>query len=69
MPTIEPFKIENQPEADAYLKDLLRRPEFRSTAELEARAAKLIGNEALKAYFLNKGKRMLESDTHGRRLR
>jgi hypothetical protein len=53
---VEPFVIENESEADAYLKDLLAKHEYRSMDEVERRANKLIKDARLKNYFINKAK-------------
>lgn len=59
MMTIESFRIDNKGEADAYLRDMLAKPEYRSMNEVEVRAQKLIPNPRLRAYFINKAKEVL----------
>ncbi|QWL62875.1 hypothetical protein HQ399_11760 [Aeromonas jandaei] len=58
---IERFKIENVAEADAFLKDLLAKDEYRSVDEVIVRARKLVPDENLRMYFINKGKQILEA--------
>jgi hypothetical protein len=58
---IETFKIENEDEADAYLRDLFAKPEYRSMNEVYVRAQKLITDKHLRDYFINKAKAILES--------
>ena len=53
------YMIESENEADAYLKDLLDKKEYRSISEITRRAQDLIKDEALSNYFINKGKDML----------
>jgi hypothetical protein len=58
---IEPFAIENEQEADAYLSDLLANPDYRSMDEVRSRAQKFIKNVSLRTYFMNKGQELLKS--------
>uniref|UniRef100_UPI003BA1A148 hypothetical protein n=1 Tax=Aeromonas jandaei TaxID=650 RepID=UPI003BA1A148 len=58
---IEHFKIENVAEADAFLRDLLAKDEYRSMDEVIVRARKLVPDENLRMYFSNKGKQILEA--------
>ncbi|MFQ2193220.1 hypothetical protein [Aeromonas jandaei] len=58
---IERFKIENVAEADAFLRDLLAKDEYRSMDEVIVRARKLVPDENLRMYFINKGKQILEA--------
>ena len=58
---VEPFAIENELEADDYLRDLLEKPECRSMDEVHRRAQKYIKNDHLKNYFINKAKALLKS--------
>ena len=60
---IERFKIENVAEADAFLRDLLAKDEYRSMDEVIVRARKLVPDENLRMYFINKGKQILEALT------
>lgn len=60
MSNIESFKIENKEEADAYLEDLLNKPDYRSLDEIKLRAQKLIPNSELANYFIAKGAKILE---------
>ena len=57
--SIEPFTIDSEAEARAYLIDLLLEPEFQTMATIEARAAKFVPDPAVRAYFLAEGARML----------
>jgi hypothetical protein len=54
------YMIENEKEADAYLEELLDKKEYRSISEITCRAQDLIKDEALRNYFINKGKDMLD---------
>lgn len=56
---IKPFKIESESEADAYLKDLLSKHEYRSMREVEEHATQLISDAALRLYFISKAKELL----------
>jgi hypothetical protein len=58
---IETFKIENEDEADAYLRDLLAKPEYRSMSEVYMRAKKLIPDAHLRNYFINRAKAIVET--------
>ena len=58
---IETFKIEDESEADAYLRDLLANPEYRSMDEVYVRAQKLIPDARLRNYFINRAKVILET--------
>ena len=57
---IEPFRIENQSEADAFLRDLLAKPEYRFMAEVEHRARELILDGQLRKYFIDKAHEILQ---------
>ncbi len=61
---VEPFIIENESEADNYLKDLLAKPEYRSMDKVTIRAQKYIKDEHLKNYFSNKAKEILKTYSH-----
>lgn len=61
---VAPFKIENESEADDYLKDLLGDQKFRSMNEVDMRAKKLIKDESLRNYFTNKAKEILQTYGH-----
>lgn len=58
---IEPFKIESESEADAYLRDLLAKNEYRSISEVESRAIKFIEDKNLQKYFIRKGQAILDA--------
>jgi hypothetical protein len=58
---IEPFQIENEQEADDYLRDLFKKPEFRSLDEVHVRARKYIKSDHLKNYFINKASEFLKT--------
>ncbi len=58
---IEPFELDNEPDADAYLKDLLEKPEYRSVDEVRLRAQKYIKDERLKNRFINRASEALKS--------
>ena len=57
---VESFIIERESEADAYLDDLLKKPEYRSLDETKIRAQKYIKDDKLKKYFINKAEEMLK---------
>lgn len=57
---IEPYKIESESEADAYLNDLLAKQEYRSIHEVERRAAKLIPDDKLRKYFISMAREILK---------
>jgi hypothetical protein len=59
--TVEPFKIENETEADEYLKDLLATPQYRSMNEVQIRAQNHITDAQLNKYFIDKAKDILKS--------
>ena len=56
---VEPFMIENESEADDYLRELLEKHEYRSMDEVKMRAQKYIDDEHLKKYFIDKASEML----------
>lgn len=56
---IERFKIENVTEADAFLRDLLAKDEYRSMDEVIVRARELVPDDNLRMYFINKAKEIL----------
>lgn len=56
---IEPYRIENESEADAYLSDLLGKNEYRSMPEVEQRAKQFIQDDELRAYFIKKANDIL----------
>jgi hypothetical protein len=56
---VEQFRIETESEADAYLKDVLGKPEYRSMDEVNLRAHQYIKDERLRLYFINKAKELL----------
>ena len=58
---VEPFRIERESEADAYLNDLFKKPEYRSLDEAKIRAQKYIIDDKLKKYFINKAEEMLKT--------
>lgn len=59
---VEPFIIESEAEADNYLNDLLEELALRSMDEVYLRAHKLIRDENLKQYFINKAKGILAAE-------
>jgi hypothetical protein len=61
---IEAFKIENESEADEYLRALLAKKEYRSMDEVNLRALRYIKDKHLKTYFINRAKEILR--TYGR---
>ena len=58
---IQRFKIENETDADFFLKYLLAKDENRSVNEIIVRANNLIPDETLRMYFISKGKQMLDA--------
>lgn len=57
---IEPFKIENESEADDYLRDLFAINEYRSISEVKSRAIEFIEDENLRKYFIRKAQAILD---------
>ncbi len=53
---VSSYTIDDEDEADAYLRGLLAKPEYRSVSEVDMRAYKLIPIPRLRAYFINKAK-------------
>lgn len=58
---VEPFRIDNETEADEYLKDLLATPQYRSMDEVKIRAQTYITDAQLKKYFTDKAKDILKT--------
>jgi hypothetical protein len=58
---VESYKIENESDADEYLKSLLEKHEYRSIDEVKLRAQKYIKDERLKNYFITKAKAILQA--------
>jgi hypothetical protein len=58
---VEPFKIENESEADDYLKALFETPKYRSMDEAHRRARDLIEDPRLKSYFINEARERLKT--------
>jgi hypothetical protein len=58
---VEPFKIENESEADDYLKELFDTPKYRSMDEAHRRAQELIEDPSLKIYFINEARERLKA--------
>ena len=54
------FKIENESEADYYLRNLLAQHKYRSMDEVHSRARE-IKDPRIKVHFINKGKEMLKA--------
>ena len=59
---VQTFQIEHTSEADAYLDDLLKNPKYRSMSEVLIRAQRLIPDNEIRAYFVNKAKKLLKND-------
>ncbi|MEQ5842980.1 hypothetical protein N0A02_26345 [Paraburkholderia acidicola] len=59
MHKIESYKIEDEDEADAYLKDLFADPRRWSMDEVVARADMYISSERIRSYFLSQAKKWL----------
>ena len=59
--SIEPFVIDHDSIADAYLEDLLKNPENRSMHVVERHANKLINDPRIRGYFIAKGNEMIAS--------
>jgi hypothetical protein len=57
----EPFMIENESQADSYLESLFEKPEYRHMSEVKIRAQRYIKDDGLRAYFLNKARKMLKT--------
>jgi hypothetical protein len=58
---IEKLTLDNEQEADDYLRDLLMQPELRSIEEVEKRAKALIKDDRLRNRFITKAKATLAS--------
>ncbi len=58
------FGIDNESEADDFLSSLLAEPQYRSMGEVNRRSHKLIKNDHLKDYFVEKAKEILETYGH-----
>ena len=58
-----PFVIENESDADEYLRALLEKPEYGSMNEVRMRAQKYIKDEHLKNCFITKAKEILKAQT------
>jgi hypothetical protein len=58
---VEPFKIENETDADSYLQVLLAKPENRSLDEVRSRAAALISDKRLQDYFVRRAGEILKT--------
>jgi hypothetical protein len=56
---IETFVIEHESEADAYLDDLLKKPENRSMDVVERHADLRIKDASIRKYFIAKGKALI----------
>jgi hypothetical protein len=57
-----PFTIEDDRQADAYLKDFLAKPENRSMEAVEQEARELIQNPDLRMYFIDVARDELERE-------
>jgi len=57
---VEPYVIESELEADAYLNDLLKNEKYRSIDEVRIRAEKYIRDTIIKKYFIAKAEEMLQ---------
>jgi hypothetical protein len=60
--SVQTFQIEHTTEADDYLSDLLKNPKYRSMSEVLIRAQRLIPDNEIRAYFVNKAKKLLKAD-------
>ncbi len=58
---IQSYVIENKVDADYYLNDLLKQPQYRSMDEVNLRAQKYIKDTQVKNYFINKATEILRS--------
>lgn len=58
---VEPFMIENETDADEYVRALLEKHEYRSMNEVNMRAQRYINDERLKTYFINKANEILKT--------
>ena len=58
---IEKLTLDNEQEADDYLRDLLMQPELRSIEEVEKRAKALIKDDRLRNRFIIKARATLAS--------
>lgn len=56
---VQPYTIDNEAEAKAYLTDLLKHPENQSMDVVGQRCATLVKDPVIKTYFLAKGAELL----------
>jgi hypothetical protein len=56
---VQPYTIDTEAEARAYLSDLLQKPENRSMAIIESHCTRLVGSPGIKALFMAAGAEML----------
>lgn len=56
---VQPYTIDSEEEARAYLTDLLAHPDYQSREVIEARCTSLVKDPAIRAYFLAEGAKML----------
>lgn len=53
---IQPFTIDSEDEAKAYLTDLLADPRYQSMSVVEARCAKMVRDPAIREFFRISGR-------------
>jgi hypothetical protein len=61
MTNIESFRIDSIEEAIDYLKDLLDKPEYRREDEVLLRAQAYVPDVAIRVYFIDKGRELLNN--------
>ena len=59
---IQPFKIEDEHQVEAFLKDFLAKPENRSIEAVKQKARELIDDPDLRIYFVDVAKEELEDE-------
>jgi len=60
MTPIEPFKIQSEPEVEAYLADLFKNNTAIALEEIKGRAQKLIDDERLRQHFVDRAKTFIK---------
>lgn len=58
--SVEPYTIDTEDEARAYLADLLRDPKMRTDTEIRKHCDLRVTDPAMRAFFLAEGAKMLD---------
>lgn len=61
---VESFVIENESEADDYLKSLLWEPEYRSLSTINEHTGPRIKDDCIKQYFVRRGAEIMKNCDH-----